>query len=130
MRWTLDEYDNYLKRSQEIRTADAKPAPPTAAPSKYHSVMTEIQGIKFHSKREATYFQTLQARVHLGDVKYFLRQVPFHLPGGIKYLVDFLEVHADGSVHYIDVKGFKTETYRIKRRQVEALYPVKIEEVK
>jgi len=68
----------------------------------------------------------LQARVFAGEVKYFLRQVPFDLVGGVKYRVDFMEVWADGSIHWIDVKGFKTQTYRMKRRMVEASYPVRI----
>lgn len=121
MKWTDEEYARYLR--QQGAVADLPPKP-----SKYHSVLTEVQGIKFQSKKEARYFQELQARVHLGEVKYFLRQVPFHLQGGVKYVVDFMEVWTNGQIHYVDVKGFKTETYRIKRRLVEASYPVKIEE--
>lgn len=102
---------------------------PAPRPSKYHAVMEECQGIKFQSKKEAKYFRELQARVFAGEVKYFLRQVPFELVGGVKYRVDFMEVWNDGSIHWIDVKGFKTQTYRMKRRMVEASYPVKIIEV-
>ncbi len=47
----------------------------------------------------------------------------------MKYRVDFMEVMKDGSIRYVDVKGFLTETYKSKRKQVEALYPVIIEEV-
>lgn len=96
--------------------------------SKFHSVLTECEGIKFQSKKEARYYQDLKARIHIGEVKYFLRQVPFHLLGGVVYRVDFMEVRADGMIHFIDVKGFRTQTYKNKRKQVEASYPVKIEE--
>ncbi len=117
MRITEEEYAKLTK----------KPAPPPRA-SKFHSIMEECQGIKFQSKKEAKYFRELQARVSMGEVKYFLMQVPFLLIGGVRYRCDFMEVWTDGSIHYIDVKGFKTETYRIKRRMVEASFPVKIEE--
>ncbi len=100
------------------------PSPPK--PSKYGSVMEECQGIKFQSKREAKYFRELKARVFAGEVSYFLRQVPFDLVGGVKYRIDFMEVWADGSIHWVDVKGFRTQTYKMKRRMVEASYPIKI----
>lgn len=104
--------------------------PPLYRPSKYRAVMEECEGIKFHSKREAKYFRELQARVHLGEVKYFLRQVPFHLRGGIKHVIDFVEFWRDGSVHYIEVKGFDHPIGRLKRKLVEDQYPIQIEVVK
>lgn len=59
----------------------------------------------------------------------FLRQVPFHLPGGVKYVVVFQEFHADGTVHFVDVKGMETAQFKTKKRMVEATYPVDIEVV-
>lgn len=97
--------------------------------SKYHSVVTEALGIKFHSKKEARYYLELVCRQKAGEVRYFLLQVPFRLPGNTKYIVDFMEVHADGSIRYVDTKGFRTQTFKLKRKQVEALYPIIIEEV-
>jgi len=95
-------------------------------PSKYHAVMEECDGIRFQSKKEARYYRELKARVFAGEVAYFLRQVPFELVGGVRYRVDFMEVWTDGSIHYIDTKGFRTQTYRMKRRMVEATYPIKM----
>lgn len=120
MNWTEEEYARFLLQK-------GKPEP--ARPSKYHNVLTECDGIKFQSKKEARYFRELQARVYMGEVLYFLRQVPFDLVGGVKYRVDFMEVLKDGRIRYVDVKGFRTPTYKMKRRMVEASYPVKIEEV-
>ena len=120
MRLTEQEYANLmLHKGKQV-------VPEPAKPSKYHSIMEECQGIKFQSKKEARYFRELQARVHMGEVAYFHRQVSFDLVGGVKYRVDFMEVMKDGSIRYVDTKGFRTETYRIKRRMVEASYPVKI----
>lgn len=103
---------------------------PAEKRSKYGAQPTVVDGIRFDSKAEATYYQRLKLRVQSGEVRYFLRQVAFHLPGGIRYVVDFMEVHADGSVHFVDVKGIETPMFRTKKKQVEALYPVTIEVVR
>lgn len=96
---------------------------------KFRAVRTKHKGISFDSKKEANYCADLDMRTGMGDVVFYLRQVPFDLPGGIKYRVDFLEFHKDGTVHFVDVKGYKTPEYKMKKKQVEALYPVIIEEV-
>jgi hypothetical protein len=43
--------------------------------------------------------------------------------------VDFQEFRSDGTIHFVDVKGYRTKEYIMKKKQVEALYPVVIEEV-
>ena len=108
------------------------PQVPTVVPvgrSKYRAEPTIVDGIRFASKREAKYYQDLQLAKKSGELVYFLRQVPMHLPGNVKYLCDFVEFWKSGEVRFVDVKGFKTPMYRLKRKQVEALYPVKILEV-
>jgi Protein of unknown function (DUF1064) len=96
---------------------------------KFHAQPTEVEGIKFPSKKEAHYFGELFLAQKAGELLFFLRQVPFHLPGGIVYRVDFAEFWKNGEVRFVDVKGYKTRTYIDKRKQVEALYPIKILEV-
>ena len=123
----ISEQD-YASMMLKKNNPDLVQAPPAHRPSKYRSIMEECQGIKFQSKKEARYFRELQARVSLGEVRYFLMQVPFILVGGVRYRCDFMEVWKDGSIHYIDVKGYKNQTYRNKRKQVESMFPVKIEE--
>lgn len=61
-------------------------------------------------------------------VLYFLRQVPIHLPGNVRYVCDFVVFYPDGSVRYIDCKGMKTPIYILKKKQVESLYPITLEE--
>lgn len=90
----------------------------------------EAHGIVFDSKLERDYYLYLCERVKRGEVIFFLRQTPFHLPGKTVYRVDFQEFHADGTVHFVDVKGMETDQFRLKKRQVESLYPVEIEIVK
>lgn len=122
MRWTEEEFTRFQQANKQVIPAyDQKP-------SKYHNVLTACNGIKFQSKKEAAYYRELLCRVHAGEVAYFLRQVPLRLNGGVKYVVDFLEVWKNGSIHFIDVKGHKTAMYKVKKRLVEAEYPIKIEE--
>ena len=44
-------------------------------------------------------------------------------------MIDFVEFWANGDVRFMDTKGFKTESYKAKKRMVEYLYsPIQIEE--
>jgi len=94
---------------------------------KFKAIQTECDGIKFPSKKEANYYKQLKLLQKAGDVVFFLRQVPLHLPGNTKYVVDFIEFRRDGTVHFVDVKGVKTEMFIMKKKQVEQLYPIEIE---
>ena len=96
---------------------------------KFGAVKAEHDGIKFASKKEGRYYLDLKLRVMAGEVVFFLRQVPFYLPGNVTYRVDFQEFHSDGSVHFVDVKGMRTKDFIMKKKMVENLYPVQIEEV-
>jgi len=97
--------------------------------SKYNAERVEIDGIKFASKHEAEDYVKFKQLQAAGKILYFLMQVPFLLPGGIKYLCDFQIFWSDGRIEYFDSKGFKTDVFIIKKKQVEALYPVKITEI-
>jgi hypothetical protein len=90
----------------------------------------EYDGIKFPSKLEARYYAKLKLLEKAGEVLFFLRQTPFHLPGGIKYVVDFVVFHANGTVEFVDTKGKDTPLSLTKRKQVEDLYPIEIQIVK
>ena len=95
---------------------------------KFNAVRTEVEGIKFASKKEADYYKELcLRRQNGGDVVFFLRQVPFYMPN-VKYVCDFVTFNTDGTVHFLDCKGFRTKTYLRKKKLVEKYFPVKIEE--
>lgn len=94
---------------------------------KYNAQPTKVDGIRYDSKKEAAYGGQLNLLQKCGEILFFLRQVPFRLPGNITYRLDFMEFHKDGSVHLVDIKGFDTPMSKLKRKQVEALYPVQIE---
>lgn len=95
---------------------------------KFRAIPTELDGIKFASKKEARRYQELLLLIKAGEILFTLRQVPFHLPGNVKYLCDFVIFWANGEVTFEDVKGLKTPMYILKKKQVEALYPIKITE--
>jgi hypothetical protein len=96
--------------------------------SKYNNQPTKVGGIRFDSKKEARYYEQLKIRIAAGEVSYFLMQVPIRLPGGTKYVVDFLVFFTDPArpPEYVDVKGKETQVFRIKKREVEAAYPIRI----
>jgi hypothetical protein len=96
---------------------------------KFGAKKTEINDIVFASKKEAKRYRELLLLQSVGEILFFLRQVPFHLPGKTKYLCDFLVFWADGNVTIEDVKGFKTAMYILKKKQVEDVYPVTITEI-
>lgn len=96
---------------------------------KFNAVATETDGIRFSSKREARHYSGLLLAKQSGDLLFFLRQVPFHLPGNVRYVCDFAEFWKDGDVRFVDVKGFRTPMYKAKLKIVEATYPIKITEV-
>jgi len=96
---------------------------------KYKSIISIVDGIKFASKKEAKHYQNLNILKKNGDILFFLRQVPFHLPKNIKYICDFMVFWVNGDITIEDVKGFKTNIYKTKKKLVESLYPVKIKEI-
>ncbi|MEN8236115.1 MAG: DUF1064 domain-containing protein [Pseudomonadota bacterium] len=97
---------------------------------KFHAKPTNIDGIRFASKLEARYYSKLKAFQEAGELVFFLRQAPFHLPGNTRYVVDFVEFWKNGDITFTDCKGLETEVYKLKKRQVEELFPIKINVVK
>ena len=98
---------------------------------KFKNVPTERDGLRFDSKKEAKRYDALKALREEGEVVQFLTQAPaFRLPGGGRYVPDFLVFWTDGHVSIEDVKGMRTESYKAKKRIVESVYaPLTIEEL-
>ena len=93
---------------------------------KYRSVPKVIDNMHFGSRAERRYYKELLKKQSFRLIEYFLRQVPFNLPGEVIYLCDFVIFCKGGSVLYIDIKERDTELSLLKRKQVEELYPIKI----
>ena len=94
---------------------------------KFNAVKTIRDGWKFDSKKEAARYDRNKLLIASGEMVFQQRQVPFHLVGGVVYRLDFQEYYANGDILFVDVKGRDTPMSILKRKQVEALYPIKIE---
>ena len=94
---------------------------------KFNAVPTTSDGIRFSSRKEEQYYQNLKLLKLGGVVLFWLRQVPFHLTEGIKpvrYICDFEVFYADGHVEFTEVKGFETQTWKLKRRLMAEKFPM------
>ena len=96
---------------------------------KFKAIRCESDCIKFPSKKERKRYLELKLLQKAGDVLFFQMQVPFHLPAGVKYALDFQVYWKNGDITFEDVKGVKTPMYILKKKQVEALYPITITEI-
>jgi len=103
--------------------------------NKYGAKLTEYNGKKYHSKREAAYAEELDWRLKAGDIKSWRGQVntPLAVAGNLicRYIVDFVITENDGTEKYIEVKGYWTPEAKLKLKLFNALYPdIKLEIVK
>jgi hypothetical protein len=97
-------------------------------PSKYRAVSVVVDGHRFPSQKEADYYGSLMLQVKSGAIRFVACQPVFPLGAVGEYRGDFLVVNNDGIVRVIDVKGVKTDVYKMKKKLVEERYPVRIEE--
>jgi hypothetical protein len=108
--------------------------------SKYNARQTVIDGVTFDSKAEGEYYIHLKEKQQRGEILAFNLQPVFLLQEGFKkdgktfrkieYRADFEILHLDESIEIIDVKGFETADFKIKRKLFEKKYPYKLTLVK
>jgi len=104
----------------------------SAKRNKYHNKIIEIDRIKFRSKKEGNRYLELKALQHTGEVIDFSMQVPFVLTKGkkkIRYFCDFKVVWKNLHIGYEDVKGHRTELYKLKKELMKDQYMIEIEEI-
>lgn len=101
--------------------------------TKYGNKWCIIDGIKFQSIKEGGYYQFLKSEKQQKKIKDFKRQVTFRLEVNgtlvCRYIADFVVTYNDGSKKVIDVKGFKTDVYKLKKSLMFAVHNIKIIEV-
>jgi len=102
--------------------------------TKYNSIKTTIDNIVFHSKKEASRYKELKLMQDCGFIRDLkLQQIIPIIVNNIhicKYIADFAYFDVEQNKTIIeDVKGFKTQIYNLKKKLVEALYNIKINEV-
>ena len=93
--------------------------------SKYSSAKTDIDGIRFDSKKEAEFYAELKLREKAGEISHLRLQPRYLLQEAFKhdgkhyremeYVADF-EYIENGEIVVIDVKGFKTAVYMLKKK--------------
>jgi hypothetical protein len=91
-------------------------------PFKQHKYKARPTG-GYASKREAEYADLLRRSKEAGAIEDWLEQVPIRLPGGVKYVVDFLVINADGTVRFVEIKGMATPAWKIKHRTLQETRP-------
>ena len=134
LRFTEEEYQEFLRRNN-LHREDHKGMTGTEKPkrTKYGNRRVEINGMKFDSKHEAETFLQLDARRRAGELRCVLRQVPFDLPGGIRYIADFVAILPDMRIEGVyDAKSTATKQNRVyinKKKQMKACWGIEIREV-
>jgi Protein of unknown function (DUF1064) len=102
---------------------------------KYRNQPTVIEGQRFASKREASRFLNLKLMLQAGKIRHLQCQVRFNLIVNnmliCVYVADFTydESH-NGQWRPIveDVKGVRTDTYKLKRKLMQAVHGIEIHE--
>ncbi len=127
MRWTEEQYREYLAKKKGI------PLDKPNRRSKYNNQKTVVDGIQFDSIKEAEYYCKLKILKKAGEIKDFGLQPRFELQPAfekngkkfrpITYVADFVIVNNDGTTDVVDVKGFETQVFKIKRKLFEYKYP-------
>jgi len=104
--------------------------------TKYNSKKLELDGHVFDSKAEAKYYEVLKLFQANEEILFFRLQPRYELQESfrkdgklhrkIEYVADFEVHHTDGSIEVVDVKGFQTETFGVKRKLFEKKFPHKL----
>lgn len=105
--------------------------------SKYHAKKTVVDGITFDSRREADRYLVLKGMEEEGVIDGLRRQVRYELipafdVGGrhyrpVFYVADFVYME-DGKEVVEDVKGMRTDVYRLKSKLFARRYGMSIRE--
>lgn len=99
--------------------------------NKYGSIPTAVDGITFHSKKEALRYKELRLLERAGSIRDLSLQVKIPIQiNAVKvcdYVCDFM--YFENNTRVIeDVKGWRTHVYILKRKLIKALYNIDIRE--
>ena len=131
MRLSEEEYRALIGGTPPIKPKKA---------AKYKNERTEIDGHKFDSIKEADYYLILKKKKKKGEIRYLKLQYPVEIQPSftdnqgkriraITYRADFYFYDCTlKSWRIIDVKGFKTDVYKLKKKLL-LFKGIEIEEV-
>ena len=135
MSWQESDLSPELRKRIAKQEGIQTPTPiaKSAKKSKYGNVKTIIDNITFDSKKESNRYIELKARQQCGQIANLALQPEFQLQEpfidsmgvrhrAITYKADFMYLDR-GDVIVEDVKGKKTEVYRIKKKLLLKRYP-------
>lgn len=139
LRWTEEDLKDYQARQKQqpkqrsiVSVPIKQRVEDAVRRNKYGNRRAEVDGIRFDSQKEARYYEELMLRYRAGNLKLVLLQVPFILPGPVRYYADFLTIDNDGRFEVIDVKSEATRKNRVyinKKKQMKAVWGIEIKEV-
>lgn len=105
--------------------------------SKYHAKKTVVDGITFDSRKEADRYLVLKGMEEDGSIEDLRRQVRYELVPAfnvdgkhyrpVYYVADFVYVE-DGKEVVEDVKGMRTDVYKLKSKLFARRYDMSIRE--
>lgn len=106
--------------------------------SKYRAVKTTIDGITFDSKKEASRYLQLKEAEKAGEIEDLQLQVAYDLlptmkicgktQRKVRYIADFTYIKK-GQLVVEDVKGMKTDVYKLKRRLMKFIHNIEVQEI-
>ena len=108
------QVQNYLQPAQPKR-------------QKYGNKPVTADGIRFPSLLERDRYEQLKLLWLAGEVRWFVRQVSFDLPGGVRYVSDFVVIWANNPVTVEDAKGVLKQETRNKLKQVREKYGITVD---
>lgn len=101
--------------------------------SKYRSRKVVLDGVEFASLSEAQYYKQLALLEQRGVISQLQLQPEFELVPAfrregkhhraVKYIADFAYIDEDGRKTVVDVKGFRTPVYLLKRKLLLRILP-------
>jgi hypothetical protein len=133
MRWKDDDLAAFNRRSGlwtkegNVRTHTMKGSEPRQ--SKYGNRRAIVDGITFHSKKEAARYQELkllEGAKQISDLKHQVRfdiRIAGHLV--CAYIADFTYVEGGKSICE-DAKGARTALYIVKKKLMKAVHGIEI----
>lgn len=99
---------------------------------KYGNVKVVIDGYKFDSKMEADYYYRLKIQLTKNEIREFEVHPKFVLQPGFKYkgkaiaaityTSDFKVIYNSGEIHLVDVKGAKTNEFKLKEKMMKYMF--------
>jgi Protein of unknown function (DUF1064) len=101
--------------------------------NKFHARKVVLDTVTFDSVRESRRYQELRFLERAGEISQLELQPRFNIVVNNVavgfYKADFRYLDRDGQSHTEDAKGVRTAVYKLKKRIIEAMYGITIEEV-